>query len=107
MQDATQTPTRAQTTISYTMVTGSTREYHQTVYIGDVAIGEVWRERSLVVVSGLTQPRRMGLKWRWFAKPSDSQIVLGRRTRAAMLLGAGFKSKAIAAEALAGSSAPT
>ncbi|MBN3785514.1 hypothetical protein [Burkholderia sp. Ac-20353] len=66
---------------------------HQLVHFADAPIGEVWREQVSVVVSKLTEPRRMATKWRWFAKQAGSSVTLGRGTRAAMLLGPGFKGK--------------
>ena len=72
----------------------------QRVEINDRVAGEVWREQASVVVSKLTEPRRMVTKWRWFARCVGETTVLGRGTRAAMLLGAGFTSKNKAAEQL-------
>lgn len=79
--------------ISYSKVKGSDKSAHQYVEIDDQRAGEVWREQVNVVVSKLTEPRRMALKWRWFAKAEGDSNVLGRGTRAAMILGPGFASK--------------
>lgn len=78
----------------------SVKAAHQRVEINDRDAGEVWREEVNVVVSKLSEPRRMAKKWRWFARCSGAAPVLGRGTRAAMLLGAGFSSKHQAAEQL-------
>lgn len=60
----------------------------------------MWREQTSVVVSKLTEPRRMETKWRWFARCAGETVILGRGTWAAMLLGAGFSSKGKAADQL-------
>jgi len=72
---------------------------HQWVLVAGAVVGEVWREETRVVVSKLTEPRRTERKLRWFARDLQGK-TLGRGTRAAMLLGAGFKSKAEAVLAL-------
>lgn len=41
-------------------------------------------------------------RWRWFAKQAGCTITLGRGTRAAMLLGPGFKTKDEAVAVLVG-----
>ncbi|VWC80110.1 hypothetical protein BLA39750_01133 [Burkholderia lata] len=86
--------------LTLSKVAGSERSAHQLVKAGDTAIGEIWREQVNVVVSKLTEPRRMGTKWRWFAKRTGSAETLGRGTRAAYLLGPGYKSKNEALSAL-------
>ena len=85
---------------SFTAVKPSEKPAHQQVKINDRVAGEIWREKVQVTVSKLTQPRRTALKWRWFARCSGETTILGRGTRAALLLGAGFPSKAEAAEKL-------
>jgi hypothetical protein len=40
------------------------------------------------------------MKWRWFARAAHDETVLGRGTRLALLMGAGFTSKNKATEAL-------
>lgn len=88
------------TDYTFKRMTGSKKESHSTVYQGSIPIGEVWRELVNVTVSKLTEPRRMARKWRWFAKRDASTPTLGRGTRAAMLLGPGYPSRAAALEAL-------
>lgn len=85
---------------SFKSVKPSEKSAHQRVEINDCEAGEVWREQVNVVVSKITEPRRMAQKWRWFARCAGEAAVLGRGTRAAMLLGAGFSSKHKAAEQL-------
>lgn len=87
-------------TITYTKVPGSDKAAHQYVQIGDQRVGEVWREQAHVVVSKLTAPRRTAFKWRWFARKDGDSAVLGKGTRVALLLGAGFGSREGACEAL-------
>lgn len=82
-------------------VAGSVKSAHQQVAIDGEKVGEIWREQVNVVVSKFTEPRRMGLKWRWFAKRSGDAGTLGRGTRVAMLMGPGFKNKDAATAALA------
>lgn len=72
----------------------------QSVFIGNDPIGTVWRERVNVVVSKLTEPRKMAVKWRWFALETGGNQPLGRGTRSAMLLGAGFQTKSDALDAM-------
>lgn len=86
--------------VSYSKIEGSEKSAHQKVEINDRLVGEVWREQVLVVVSKLTEPRRMAKKWRWFAKKEGESGILGVGTRAAWLLGPGFKSKNAATDAL-------
>lgn len=86
--------------INLKTVAGSTRSAHKTVVVDDEDAGEIWREQVQVVVSKITEPRRMDLKWRWFARRQGSTETLGRGTRAAMLFGPGFKTKDVALEAL-------
>ena len=81
-------------------VAGSPKLAHQTICDDDVELGEVWREEVSVVVSRISAPRVMAKKLRWFARATKSTAVLGRGTRAAMILGPGFKSKTEALEAL-------
>lgn len=78
----------------------STKAAREPVILGDQYVGEVWREHVLVVVSKLTEPRRMASKWRWFAKRFGDTVTLGRGTRSSMLLGPGFRSKDAAIAAL-------
>lgn len=85
---------------NFRTVKESSRSSHQVVLINDQEAGEVWREQVHVVVSKLTEPRRMARKWRWYAKRLGEQTVLGKGTRAAMLMGGGFSSKVKAAEQL-------
>jgi len=85
---------------SFKSIKASDKSDHQRVEINDREAGEVWREQVNVVVSRLTEPRRLARKWRWFARCEGETVVLGRGTRAAMLLGAGFSSKHKAAEQL-------
>lgn len=87
-------------TLTFKTIRGSEKAAHQHALDGDKIVGEVWREQVSVVVSKLTEPRRMGKKWRWFAKKAGSTETLGRGTRAALLLGPGFKSKVDAAAVL-------
>ena len=63
-------------------------------------IGHVWREQVHVVVSKMTEPRRMQLRLRWFARCADSSETLGRGTRVAAVMGAGFGSKNAAVDAI-------
>src|SRR5690242_3209116 len=85
---------------SFASIKPSDKSAHQRVEINDRPAGEVWREQVNVVVSKLTEPRRMALKWRWFARCAGDSQILGRGTRAAVLLGPGFASKGKAAERL-------
>lgn len=85
---------------SFKSIKPSEKSAHQRVEINDRPAGEVWREQVQVMVSKLTAPRKTALKWRWFARCNGESTVLGRGTRAAMLLGAGFPSKQEAAEKL-------
>lgn len=91
--------------MNFKSFTGSVKSAHQEVSIDGRRVGEIWREQVNVVIGKLTDPRRMALKWRWFAKRDGDAGTLGRGTRAAMLLGPGFKTKdaatAVLAEALA------
>lgn len=80
-------------TTRLTKVAGSEKSAHQQVHVGENAVGEIWREKVKVVVSKFTAPRVTAERWRWFAKQAGSTITLGRGTRAAMLLGPGFKTK--------------
>ncbi|MBR8054756.1 hypothetical protein CFB84_43035 [Burkholderia aenigmatica] len=70
--------------------------------MGENAIGEIWREKVKVVVSKITAPQVKADRWRWFAKQAGCTITLGRGTRAAMLLGPGFKTKDEAVAVLVG-----
>ena len=76
-----------------TGIKGSARLNHQAVSIDGSDVGEVWKEQVDVVVSKMTDPRRLAKQWRWFSKRTGASATLGRGTRAAMLLGPGFKSK--------------
>lgn len=87
-------------TRTFKKIVGSDKSSHQHVLDDATIVGEVWREQVNVVVSKLTAPRRMATKWRWFAKKAGRTETLGRGTRAAVLLGAGFKSKPDAVSAL-------
>jgi hypothetical protein len=85
---------------NFRTVKESSLSAHQLVLINDQEAGEIWREQTHVVVSKLTEPRKMVRKWRWYAKRLGEQTVLGKGTRAAMLMGGGFSSKVKAAEQL-------
>lgn len=85
---------------TFKKIKNSEKPAHQSVSSGDVFLGEVWREQVTVTVSKLTAPRRTALKWRWFAKRHGETTIIGRGTRVAALLGAGFASKAEAAAKL-------
>lgn len=81
---------------SFSRVTESQKSAHAKVEINDREAGEVWREQVNVPVKAGGRT----LKWRWFARAHGESKVLGKSTRVAMLLGAGFVSKNKAAEAL-------
>lgn len=81
---------------SFSRIADSQKSAHVKVDINDREAGEVWRERVNVPVKAGGRT----LKWRWFARISGESKVLGKNTRAAMILGAGFTSKNNAAEAL-------
>ncbi|QMI49986.1 hypothetical protein [Burkholderia sp. MBR-1] len=87
-------------TVTLKAIARTEKSAHQQVRAGQAEIGEIWREQVSVVVSKLAEPRRMGMKWRWFAKQFGSGATLGRGTRAAMLLGPGFNSRNEAISAL-------
>ncbi|MFC0698066.1 hypothetical protein [Paraburkholderia humisilvae] len=76
-----------------TKIAGSKKSAHQQVHLGEQVIGEIWREKVNVVVSKVTAPRVMAERWRWFGKQAGVATVLGRGTRAAMLVGPGFKTR--------------
>ncbi|MEX3983771.1 hypothetical protein AB4Y45_32835 [Paraburkholderia sp. EG287A] len=80
--------------LTFKKVAGSSKSAHQRVQSGGSEVGEVWREQVNVIVSKMTGPRRTALRWRWFAKKAGTSETLGRHTRAALLLGAGYKTKA-------------
>ena len=88
--------------VNLSSVKPSLKSAHQRVTVDDDDIGEIWREQVNVVVSRLTvtEPRRMAVKWRWFAHRTGQPGTLGRGTRSAMLLGPGFKGKDSAIAAL-------
>lgn len=94
---------------NFSKVEGSTRDGHKHVTLDGKVVGEVWREQTHVVVSRLTEPRRTKLKWRWFSKLQGDPRIFGRGTRASMIMGAGFVSRAEAlgemTKAIAGSGA--
>jgi hypothetical protein len=79
--------------VTFKIIAGSAKSSHQEVATAGEKIGEIWREQVNVVVSKLTEPRCMALKWRWFAKRDGDAGTLGRGTRTATLLGPGFKNK--------------
>lgn len=85
-------------TETFKSVQGSTKVAHQLVMIDQEVVGEVWRENVHVVTSKLTEPRKMALKSRWFSRQDGFTVTLGKGTRVAMLLGAGFKSRAAAVD---------
>jgi len=85
---------------NFKSVKPSVKAAHQIVEINDREAGEIWREQVHVVVSKLTEPRRMALKWRWFARCIGTTTVFGKGTQKAMLIGAGYTSKHLAAEQL-------
>jgi hypothetical protein len=89
-------------TTRLTKIAGSEKSAHQQVHADEIAIGEIWREKVKVVVSKITAPRVTAERWRWFAKQAGSMATLGRGTRAAMLLGPGFKTKDEAIAVLVG-----
>lgn len=82
-------------------VAGSDKSAHQHVLANEVVVGDIWREQVSVLVSKFTEPRRMAVRWRWFARPAGASGTLGRGTRAAMLFGPGFTSREEALSALA------
>jgi hypothetical protein len=73
--------------VTLRVIARSDKSAHQLVQSGDATVGEVWCEQVSIVVSKLTEPRRMGTKWRWFARQTGNSATLGRGTRAATLLG--------------------
>ncbi len=76
----------------------SQKSAHNTVEINEYEAGEVWREQvNVPVKAGSTQK---SLKWRWFSRCLGESATLGKGTRTAMLLGAGFTSRNEAANAL-------
>jgi hypothetical protein len=79
--------------ITFSKVRGTGKRAHQIVDIDGKQAGEVWQEQANVNVSKLTAPRKTALKWRWFAKAEGSVQVIGRGTRAAMILGPGFTTR--------------
>lgn len=79
---------------------GSQRPSHQSVTRCGVQVGELWREEVLVVVSKLTEPRRMAKKWRWFGKVHSSAGTIGRGTHLAMMMGPGLKSRSEVLQAI-------
>lgn len=88
--------TSPNTALAYFKIAGSTKSAHQCVSVDEAAIGAVWREQ-VHVPDG---KGRQKLKWRWFPRCALDQKTLGRGTRAAVILGAGYASKAKAVEAL-------
>lgn len=86
--------------LTFKKVVGSNQNAHSTVLQGDATVGEVWREMVHVTVSKITAPRKTAKKWRWFARLDSSSQTLGRGTRAALIFGAGFSSRAEALNAL-------
>lgn len=85
-----------QKTTTYTPVRGSGRFNHQHVLVQGKPVGEVWRESVIMPKSRARNP----MKWRWFARASNDETVLGRGTRHALVFGAGFASKNKATEAV-------
>lgn len=92
--------------INLRKVADSAKPAHQSVIVDDADAGEIWREQVNVVVSKLMEPRRMAVKWRWFAKRIGKTGTLGRGTRAAMLLGPGVKTRDEAIAELIAAPAP-
>lgn len=80
---------------NFKTIKGSVKSSHQSVAIGDELVGEVWREQVNVLVSKLTAPRRIEIRWRWFAKRKGVAGTIGRGRRAAS--GFGNKHAAVAA----------
>ncbi|WP_199031387.1 hypothetical protein [Ralstonia sp. ASV6] len=81
---------------TFTAVPDAVRSAQQHVEINNIDAGEVWREQ-VHVPDG---KGRQSLKWRWFARCEGETKVLGKGTRAAVIVGAGFTSKHKAAEAI-------
>lgn len=79
--------------ITFEKVKESPRSAHVRVLKDGLVVGEVWREQASVVISKLTAPRKMATRWRWFARKTGESTILGRGTRSAMLLGAGYPTK--------------
>jgi len=63
-------------TTTYTAVRGSGRSNHQQVLVRGKPVGEVWRESVIIPKSKARNP----MKWRWFARASNDETVLGRGT---------------------------
>lgn len=85
--------------VSFRSIKDSKKSAHSTVIINDVDTGEVWREKTPIKdLRG-----KSTIKFRWFAQ-SSSGNTLGRGTRVAMILGAGFPSRDKAVDALIESS---
>jgi len=83
-------------TTTYTAMHGSGRSNHQQVLVRGKPAGEVWRESVIIPKSKARNP----MKWRWLARASNDETVLGRGTRHALVLGAGFASKNKATKAV-------
>jgi hypothetical protein len=81
---------------SFSNQAGSTKSSHQRVAINGKPAGEVWREQAHV----WDTRGKQSLKWRWFARCEGDTKVLGKGSRIAMIVGAGFTSKATAADQL-------
>ncbi|WP_372527487.1 hypothetical protein [Piscinibacter sp.] len=81
---------------TYAPLRGSGRSNHQQVLVHGKPVGEVWREGVIIPKSKARNP----MKWRWFARASNDDTVLGRGTRHALVLGAGFASKNKATKAV-------
>lgn len=81
---------------SFSRIPDSLKSAHAKVEINDREAGEVWREQVNVPVKAGGRT----LKWRWFARIQGESNVLGKGTRSAMILGAGYTSKNNAADVL-------
>ena len=82
-----------QAALKLTAVRSSQLASHCQVSREGQVVGEVWAEDVLVVVSKLTEPRRMEKKRRWFGKVVGHAGTIGRGTRLAMLMGPGLKTR--------------
>lgn len=84
--------------IKFISIQNSQKSAHNTVLINGHDAGEVWREQVNVPVKiGSTHKT---LKWRWFSRRLGETTTLGKGTRTAMIIGAGFTSRNEATNAL-------